>query len=344
MALNDKLLERRNNGVGEAVDVREGLYNGQASTWPFCTERYARGKMELHLHLRIKASAEHRSYLSNYCAVFQSAHREGKAFNAPMTKTADVNPALSKVGMNQVYQSMFVLVRHFVKKPKRMQVWRPVCSVVRLEALNKCLSTRREASDLNESTSHYGATAPIHLGVPLGIKEDGELSLTHSTPQSPDRDGNKVVKPRAQVIETVPNNDTPFGWQWLHDLYSDHVLCGVMLEIEDRVIGVRVQEVRNLHVQGVEMYCRSPEFENTGQGGTETGSHVLYSQYVQGQTAVTKDSKGLRDSRSDKGRRIQGSRKGRRAYQTFNDPTPPEEVALRTALARHRGGPHPQQV
>ena len=260
-------LERTNNIVGKLVHRDQGRADGQASTWPFYAERYTRGVLEVHLHLWSEFLAEHGTEMSNYCAVFQSAHGKSESLDLTMAETLDVDVPAGKAGMGEVYSPVFVMVRDFVKKPKRVKVWRPVRSIVRLNTLDVCLGIDGETFNLSEATSGSRVAILLEFGVPLAVKEDRELGLVVRSPMFHSGDGDEVVKPRSQVIEAVADNNTPFWWQWPQNPQSDDALGMVRLEVEDWVVRVVLKEGLDLPPQRLKVFCRSVELEDAGEGG-----------------------------------------------------------------------------
>lgn len=280
MSLDERIKAFGKVELNELLDADESGTHRKSSTWPFLVEYYASSKFEIHLHLRFHRVPQHGIDSSHFCAIFQSTSGKCEPLDLAMSKSFDGKITVVNGCMGYVEQPVLVVVRDFMKKPKRMEVWRPIRSVVRLQSLDACLYPIGESFDLSEAATGDGLATLVNLRVTAGVQKDGELVSRRRIPtvlhnRSPD----DVVKARPNIIDTVSNQETPFEWQWLIDPNSNHPILGVHIEIEDGIVGVIIEELLDFPLESLEMHLCSPKLEKGRTWETPWFHHVLPSRH-----------------------------------------------------------------
>lgn len=323
----NKLTKGRNNlPINEIVNAHQCTKNRQSSTWPFWAERYTGGELEIHVHLWFNRSAQHSMHLNDYCAIFKSAHGQGEAtLSNCMSKTSNVDVTSGDAGVRHVNLPMFGMVRDFVKKPKRVQIRRPVRSVVRLQALEECLSFDGEVCDFGQPTSSGWLATPVNLEINLPVNENGELGPVHAPTVLHTGNRDEMVESGAEIIDTISDDSPPLIWGWLDDPYTNDHFIHIGLEVEDGVVRVGVKELINLPLQGIKVFGRPLQLEDDRYRRSSLNFwHELNYNHEQREIGDSENTKGARDTRAHKGRMREELRQGGKAGEEITD-SPPEK-------------------
>lgn len=173
---------------------------------------YMRGDFVLHCHFAWKSRASHNPATEYYCAVYKRAFIENlDAIESESSVPHYVyNPDR---GTDEVQPTVLVDVREFMENPKWMEMY--VCpSVVRLQALDDCLSLWTDPPDLVKPSPSLGNPFAVDITELTLTCEDGKFGMLQVVTKTYMGQGKLVgemIKGRAGLIDDFPPDDAQSG-------------------------------------------------------------------------------------------------------------------------------------
>lgn len=269
MQLEEAFELRLDDAFDVSVDVGEGALNVQAFGWPLIPKRYVRGRLKIHLHLRLIEPE-----VADDCVIlkrfeepnirpFDNAciqnERAGRALLTPTISNARIDSAHHAQTLVPVYASEFIED----KKP----IFVRVPSLVWLQLLNSCPDTNvRDLSDLMHPTS--GAVGAGFLG---NLEEggfgavDGEagrarwlapFTFEGETPS-------EMFECGTHVLKSIPGDDAEKRWRLLSHLSAEDMLAAVCVMLVGNSLRLSSVEGGKLLLENLQMLTRSDKFESS---------------------------------------------------------------------------------
>ncbi|MBF8267385.1 MAG: hypothetical protein HW388_893 [Dehalococcoidia bacterium] len=266
----------------------------------FAAEEYIRGRWWCELHLCLDGDGH-----SHYVCIIETANMRLDAFRNLEVERG----ALSR------NDPMFVNIAQLIELPEKV-VFVRWPSVVRLKRLDFISGSRRDITDDLRKPSH------VFRGI---FTDNRELSSVKWPVLSGQRKlPSNMVEGRPELEYGIACNYGEMGVNHRnlnsHDIESmlGIFLCG-------NAKGFCINELAQFHVENIEVFFRPFDPQSRI---LEARGHVLYSGYEEQEN--TEDFPGPRNSRANKGSRVQGSGESGGAdpiAQAINSPPPPGQVA-----------------
>lgn len=230
------------------------LKHGSARRWPFWVESYVEGRVEVHLHYRVRAS-DHRLHEVEKCAIFERANLDiGVApTQVDPPQVSDGDPGNLTYGPGDVAVSVEVDPTQLVYQGERMLS--RICSVVRLQGLDNCPRSPFDPTELPRATS----------GVRLGLGEDGKLGLAGSLTTGASQAVGQTVEARPQSSDYIANRLGEGRGRLAIDVTADDEVQVALREqrmwlyLSDCSVGLRREEALDLPLNLLEMLVCSVE-------------------------------------------------------------------------------------
>jgi hypothetical protein len=231
----------------------ETLQEWPARRWSFWVERHVKGELYWHIHVRIRGVVPH-----DCCAVLEPSLGRGD-FKDELVSIGWLTDGITKVRLNDPNLwsdkfPMFVLIREAVENKEKV-ILRPIDMVVRLQALNECVSVLPHVPEV---------TFQGHSFVTAGVAEDRKCGLL------PPRTGQRpceVVERGAQIVQTVTDYWRPREWRLLADLPNERVTDGsetaranvIVVDLFDGYVRIIRQKSLDGVEEAVQVILRSRE-------------------------------------------------------------------------------------
>jgi hypothetical protein len=269
-------------------------------------EDYTNARLDVHLHIRFSTE--------EYCAILNRDIEIISSGNSTTEGTRD-SKHLTEGSPCEEQVSVLVRIVQDLKIPEipPVVVWpRTITRLKRIDYGTHCVG-------------HPSELPPFFSLILDGVFEDRELiPVVGDIPLGQNQLPDQMVKGAPKVVEHLSKEHFHAEWHRRYILEAADLLSRLVIDIAGNDIGIEVLDGQELSVQHLDMF---------------TGPVILNARTVEGSHAKalreenSKDSKGLRDTDSYQGRRIQGSEKGGGAYrEELRDSQPPGEGLTQPAV------------
>src|SRR6266508_6088905 len=286
-------------------------------------ERYCRGDLSLHVHLRCRGRDNN---LSEYCIRFQRNVRKRADRELRNGSSARKDPYnVATLGYCGDHSKEFVLIGHVecLEGPRRRP--RRVRSVIRLQLRNECLSFARETSNAFLEISPVAVSCEIDREHRLPVSGIGARQFPGD-----------IVESGPQVMNAVADEQGPLdSWNRRRIDQAREIAMALTAGFDGNRILVSSKEVRDVAFERIEMTLRPVDLcSTTDEIRRALGlSHGVYSAYEE----KTAHAERRGDSGAEAQRLSPRPEESHRARK-ITPQTPPEEVGSKTKPARRRGG------
>ncbi len=229
-------------------------------------EGYIEGEVEVHLHFLVRINGCG-SVPRKFCAVLQREGDRGQVKgNEVKVFSTEAEPNKSRSG--HMSEAMFIISVKHMETPQRVCCNIP--SVVRLQALDNCLTGWIDHPKLPLPPA-------VKLGASLGNKELtvlGDWLRERSTLPFEGELIHGIIKAGPEVMDTLSDEDSPFGRRLLPNHGSNHILPGIGVEFVRGAVSILFDPPLDHEREGVQVLFRSLDLHE----GTSKTRHGLTSE------------------------------------------------------------------